>query len=132
MSATASRSNHMPADARRLFYENFRRNLVQGKATCIPHDIDTGGNMFTVAPRTTSAGLLDSMNCREAHMLKIDRVVADGVLLYDAEYVARYHHENGDKDPPQNGLATHLFGDFISGNEIFGSVIVAPQKCFFP
>ena len=127
------KSTHMPAKVREMFYGEFSAALAEGKAYVIPHDIDAGGDMFTMTPPTVvnmqsklSAG---DIACAEYGFLDVRGVVDGGVMVYNSEYLSKYQQER-QCAPPQNGLATHLFGGLMK-DQIFGSVILTKYSDFY-
>jgi len=56
-------------------------------------------------------------------------LVGGGVVVYNSGYLPKYEQER-QCAPPQNGLATHLFGDIMK-DEIFGTVIITNYSDFY-
>ena len=56
-------------------------------------------------------------------------LVGGGVVVYNSGYFSKYEQER-QCAPPQNGLATHLFGDIMK-DEIFGTVIITNYSDFY-
>jgi len=130
------KSFHMPAWVRKVFYDEFSAALAGGGAYVIPHNIDdpAGADMYKTTPPTLLnlqcklSGNGD-IACAEYGFLDVRGVVDGGVMIYNSEYLSKYQHER-QRAPPQNGLATHLFGDLMKG-EIFGTVIITKYKDFY-
>lgn len=132
--ADTKKSSHMSAKVREMFYGEFSAALAEGKAYVIPHDIDAGGDMSTMTPPTVMnlqcklSGHGD-IACAEYGFLDVRGVVGGGVMVYNSEYLSKYQQER-QRAPPQNGLATHLFGDIMK-DEIFGTVIITKWDDFY-
>ncbi len=128
------RSSHMPAWARQMFYNEFSTALAGGEAYVIPHNIDVDADMYKTDPPTvlnlqTKLSGRGDIACAEYGFLDVRDVVDGGVMIYNLEYLSKYEYERG-RAPPQNGLATHLFGDLMKG-EIFGTVIITKYDDFY-
>lgn len=128
----------MPSWARQMFYNEFSAALAGGEAYVIPHNIDLNADMYKTTPPTvlnlqTKLSGKGDIACAEYGFLDVRSVVNGGLMVYNSEYLSKYQHER-QIAPPQNGLATHLFGDLMEDDifgTIFGTVIITNYKDFY-